>query len=218
MAAPNQPQPMGQPKIELPSWLPWATTACLAALVACLAELWFIEKARTQFLRDQSQIAETAMKGAQNQLEAERIVERRAVESVRAGNEARLALRVLLLSPPGATAAGAPALGAVVLDPADGRGLLRLEGGAAQPAGRDYQLWADAQGGAYPADCGAFHGSPGTDGSLLASFAAPFPVPPGCRFLLIDVPMGGARTLGEAQARGSIVLASLPYSPRIPNP
>ena len=219
MAAPNQPkETMDQPRIELPSWLPWATTACLAALVACLAELWFIERARTELLRDQGQLAQTALKGAQNELEAERIVERRAVEGARGGNGAGLALRVMLLSPAGAPAAGAPAMGAVVLDAADGSGLLQLEGVAAQPAGRDYQLWADAQGGAYPADCGLVHASPGAGAPVIASFRAPAPVPPGCRFLLIDVPGGGARSLGEAKARGSIVLASLPDSPRIPSP
>jgi hypothetical protein len=208
---------MEQTKIELPWWLPWATTACLAALVACLGELLFIEKARTRFLRDQGQLAETAMRGAQNQLEAERIVERRAMESLRAGDDSRRALQVLLLSPPDAAAAGAPTLGAIVVDPADGRGLIRLAGGTEQPTARDYQLWLDGPGGGYPANCGVFHGASGADGSL-ASFAAGAPVSQGCRFLLVDGPKGGARTLGEAQSRGSIVLASLPYSRRIPTP
>jgi len=75
---------MDETKIELPAWLPWATTACLAALVACLVELWIIEKTRNQLLRDEDAIGQAALQAAQNQLEAERIVGRRELEQMRA--------------------------------------------------------------------------------------------------------------------------------------
>src|ERR1035438_3088444 len=72
-ARPPDPMPTDESRIELPAWLPWATTACLAALVACLGELWVIERARSQLLREEGMLTEAALKGMQNQLEAERI-------------------------------------------------------------------------------------------------------------------------------------------------
>jgi hypothetical protein len=204
---------MDESKFQLPAWLPWATTACLAALVACVGELWFIERARSQFLRDQGLLAETEIKGAENQLEAERIVDRRALESLRAGTGREL--QVLLLEPPRDGDSAAPMRGAVAFDPSDGSGLARLSGGAAQPQGRDYQLWIDGPGPAYPADCGVFHGGGG--GGTLARIALGAPLVPGCRLILVDGASGGARTLPEARAGGSIVLASPPYTGSIPS-
>ena len=60
---------MDETKIELPAWLPWATTACLAALVACLLELWVIERTRNQMLRDEALMADASLRAARNQLE-----------------------------------------------------------------------------------------------------------------------------------------------------
>jgi len=68
---------MDEQKIPLPPWLPWATTACLAALVACLGELWILERARMRLMQEQVLLANAALKGAENQLEAERILDRR---------------------------------------------------------------------------------------------------------------------------------------------
>ncbi len=62
---------MDEPKTTLPTLLPWAATACLAALVACIGELWIIEKARMRLVQDQNLLAEAALKGTENQLEAE---------------------------------------------------------------------------------------------------------------------------------------------------
>lgn len=207
---------MDQPKIELPPWLPWATTAILAALVACLGELLFIERARTHFLREQGQLAQTAMQGAQNQLEAERILERRAVENLRAQAKTGRALDVILLAPAPGAAPGAPAMGALALDASDGRGLIGLPGATEQPPQRDYQLWL-TRPGATPADCGVFHGAPGA-GATLARIKVQVPLSAGARFVLVDGRRGGSATLEQAQADGSIVLASLPFAPRIPSP
>lgn len=76
---------MDETKIELPAWLPWATTACLAALVACLLELWIIERTRTQLLRDEALVADANLRAARNQLEEERILTRREIEELKSG-------------------------------------------------------------------------------------------------------------------------------------
>ncbi len=65
---------MDETKYELPAWLPWATTACLAVMVACLFEFWTIEKSRSELLSEQGLLAESAAKAWQNQIEAERII------------------------------------------------------------------------------------------------------------------------------------------------
>jgi hypothetical protein len=205
---------MEQPKIELPAWLPWATTACLAALTACLGELWMIEKARTHFLREQGQLSQAALRATQNELDAERILEKRAVESLRAGG-ASPGAQVLLLAPPGGPGAGRPAAGAVVVDPSDGSGLVALSGAPAQPEGRDYQLWLEGPAPGLGAPCGVFHGAAG-DGQPPARISARLPLQPGWRLLLIEGTKGGERTLEEAKARGSIVLATSPFTRRIP--
>ena len=205
---------MDESKIALPAWLPWATTACLAALVACLGELWIIEKMRSQLLRDQASLAEAALKGVENQLEAERIVSRSELAGFRA--DARPPLRVALLLPPaGATPGGAgPAFGSVAWDPATGLGELALAAAPAQPLERDYQLWLEGPGAGYPADCGVVQAPARPDAGAFP-FRMSGAVAPGCRFLLIECAKGGARTLGEAQAGGPIVLATLPIGGKI---
>jgi len=62
------PETDGRIKTPLPQWLPWATTACLAALVACLGELWILEKARIQLLHDENQMTEAALKAPRTSL------------------------------------------------------------------------------------------------------------------------------------------------------
>lgn len=202
---------MDEPKIELPPWLPWATTACLAALVACLGELLLIEKTRAQFLRDQGQLADAAIKGAHNQLELERIVGERALERLRSGD-----VQVLLLSAPGGAAPAAvpPVQGALAWNPADGNGVVRVAS-AGQPPNRDFQLWLDGPGPDYPVACAVLHASAGEAGGWVRMKLGAAVVP-GCRFLLIDGVAGGARSLAEAKAAGSIVLATLPYTGSIP--
>jgi hypothetical protein len=201
--------PMDKPKIELPAWLPWATTACLAALVACLGELWLIEKARTRFLREQIQLTNVAAKSAQNELDAERILEQRAVENLRPGAADRAPL-VIAMAPPGAAVADSPASGAVVLYPSDGSGLAAVSGGPGQPPERDYQLWLERAGALPALACAVFHGP-------AAPFRFALPLEPGWRFVVVDGARGGTRTLDEAKAQGSIILATPPFTLRIPS-
>jgi Anti-sigma-K factor rskA len=207
---------MDEPKIELPAWLPWATTACLAALVACLVELWVIERTRTQLLRDQNLLSEAALKGAENQLEAERIINRREVDDLRAAPGPGAALLAAPEGAPEAEPGNGPAWGVVIWSPTRKHALLRFAGLPAQAAGRDYQLWMDGPGPGPPASCGLFHADQAND---KAGFALELesPAAPGCRFILIDGPKGGAPTLGEAKSGGSIVLATPSPAEKIPS-
>jgi hypothetical protein len=199
---------MDAPKYELPAWLPWATTACLAALVACLAELHFIEKSRAELLREQAELAESAVMAAQNQLEAERILDAWQLRDLGGAPGPGGALQVILLGP---TEPGAPARGVAVLDPASGRGQLSLFGEFRQPPERDFQLWVDGPGPGYPAPCAVFHSRRPGGGEAVGIRAL---VAPGSRLILIDGPRGGSGSLAEAEAGGSIILASNPYQRR----
>jgi hypothetical protein len=205
MAADAGNRPMDEPNYELPAWLPWATTACLAALVGCLVELWIIERSRGELLREQAQLAESAAAAAQNQLEAERILDARQLEDLGAGREPKASLQVILLAP---AQAGAAARGVAVVDPASGRGQLRLFGTPGQSDERAYQLWIDGPGPGYPASCGIFNVGQAGDGEPIGIRAS---VAPGCRLILIDGGKGGSSSLREAEAGGSIILASTPY-------
>jgi hypothetical protein len=190
-------------RIELPAWLPWATTACLAAVVACLVELWMIERARNQLLADQGQLARSEAQALGNQLEAERIISRREIEGLRPGAAPRARVRVALLTAP--SPAGA-AVGAVAWDAADGSGSVRIQGLGEPDPGRDLQLWLEGPGQALPLRCAVFHAQEGS--SEAGVRIAPPSSADGARFLLIEGPRGGSRTLQEAKGGGSIVLAS----------
>jgi Anti-sigma-K factor rskA len=205
---------MDEPKIEIPPWLPWATTACLAALAACFIELWMVERARNQLLRDESQLSATAMMGIGNQLEAERIISRREIATLRPAPGSQGALRVALLAP---APQGSPAaMGALAWDPAEGSGVLRFSGLPPQAPGRDYELWLDGAGPHRPARCALFHADAG-NGEAAVRMPPGDAAAPEDRFLLIDGARGGSQSLAEAQARGSIVLATPLAAGRISN-
>jgi Anti-sigma-K factor rskA len=202
---------MDETKYELPRWLPWATTACLAALVACLFEFWVIEKSRTELLSEESLLAESAAKSEQNQIEAERIVHAREIEVLSEKADPQSGLQVIRLVP---LNTGDPACAVAVLDPASGRGQLRLYGVSGQPEARDYQLWVEGPAPGHPAQCGVFHlasGEQGTRGAIPILGT----VVPGSRLILIDGAKGGSNSLPAAKEGGSIVLASPPYTGEI---
>ena len=196
--------PVDETRIELPAWLPWATTACLAALVACLVELWMIERARNQLLRDEGQLSESAMRGMGNQLEAERIISQREIEGLRPAAGPHGSIRVALLAPP---AGGTPAMGAVAWDTQEGSGRIRFLGLPSQAPERDYQLWLEAAGARPPVRCAAFHADAGMGEFAFHLDGTASPIAAG-RFLLIDGIRGGSATLDEARAGGPIVLAT----------
>jgi hypothetical protein len=207
---------MDETKIELPAWLPWATTACLAALVACLCELWIIERTRTQLLRDENQLAEASLKGEQNQLEAERIVTRREIEEARAGSAAD---SVTFLATPGAGREdpfGLERSWGIAVWNAAGRNVhIRFAGLPPLDPDTDYQCWIDGPGPGLPVGS-LIH--PNTyDDSYALAVHLQSPVAAGYRIFLIEGKKGGAGTLEEAKAKGSIILASPPQAGKISN-
>jgi hypothetical protein len=206
---------MDEPKTPFPALLPWAVTACLAALVACLGELWMVEKARTQMLRDENLLANAALKGAENQIEAERILDRREREEYGAIRREGPGLRVALLSAAIPASPLAPPSGAIAWDPDGDVCLVRASGLAPERPDRDFQLWLLGPGPRYPADCGTFHSLPAGDSCI--ELKLPAPVGPGCGFMLIYGVKGGTRSFDEAVSRGMIELASHPPPGKMAN-
>jgi hypothetical protein len=199
---------MDEPNYALPGWLPWATTACLAALVACLVELWVIERSRSELLREQAELAKSAAAAAQNQLEAERILDARQLQDLGGADDPQARLQVILLEP---AERGSRARGVVVVNAARGLGQLRLFGTIGQPEERDYQLWIEGPGPGSPTECGVFHFGQEGKGEPIPILA---PIVPGCSLVLIDGPKGGSTSLQEAKASASIILASTPNTER----
>ncbi len=204
---------MDESKFEIPAWLPWATTACLAALVACLGELLIVDKARNQLSRDQGLLADAAIKGMENQMEAERIVSARALAAAGQPAGSVEGLQVILLSPPiGETAeARAPAAGAVVLEAAGGRALATLAGGQQSDPGRQYDLWLEDSGSGHPSFCCAL-GRASLGDTPAMPFKLTAPLAPGFRFIVVSRPEGAARAPDGAETPGPIVLASTPVA------
>jgi len=203
-------------KIPLPDWLPWGTTAVLAALVACLGELWMVERTRTQLLRDENALAATALKAADTQLESERIVSRRQVEELSAAAVDQTGLGLLLLSPP-ADSPGVPTGpkgGAVIWKPEAGQGFVTFAKGSLKPVHEDYQLWVVRPDGT-ATNCGVLEGDGDDVSRIPVTFD--FPLERRCQFFLVDGKKGGASSFKEATDTGSIVLASLPWDGRILN-
>jgi hypothetical protein len=208
---------MDETKIELPAWLPWATTACLAALVACLCELWIIERTRTQLLKDENLMADATLKATQNQLEAEKIENARAIEELRSVAGPQAPGEATLLLAPGADPAD-PLLaghpwGAAGWNFDTQTGCFRFLGLPALGADKDYQLWIDASGDEYPQGH-VIEVDQGNDHAYATIHPAK-QLPTVHRFLVVSTVKGGARTLEEALASGSIILASHPLSPKI---
>jgi hypothetical protein len=197
--------PSRLPLIELRIWLPWAAVACLAALVAVLGEIGFLDRIRIRVLGEQAEIAAAALKSTENELEVERILDH--------GFRKRpSALRLALLAPAGSgpSEAGSPA-GAVAWDARTNAGTFCLEAAPPPGPGKAYQLWLETPDGGL--DCGRIDAA-----KAEGPGGVPVPIPdagPGGRFLLILGPFGGSPTLAEAKAGGSIVLASLPLGGNI---
>jgi hypothetical protein len=206
---------MAESKTALSTLLPWAATACLAAMVACLGELWIIEKARTRLMHDQGLLAEAALKGAENQLEAERILSRREREEYGSARASGAEFRVMLLSEPVREPPVGPPSGAIVLDPDTNLCLVTASLAPGEHPDRDFQLWLVGPGPSYPADCGTFHAFP--PGTSCVRLKVPQPVVDGCSFMLIFGIKGGARTFEEAVSHGIIELASRTQPGKITN-
>jgi hypothetical protein len=191
---------MDENKFAFPSWLPWATTACLAIVVACLGEILVIEKARTQLVRDDNFLIQATLKASQNQLEAERIVHRRELQQLRSAP----GVRVAFLSAPHRWGTSSAPWGVATWDPTGRHAVLRCSGLPGLAADHDYQVWIEAPGATYPISCGVFH----ADAVEAYPLDLPSPIDPAYRILLIDGKKGGSATLAEAESAGPIVLAT----------
>jgi hypothetical protein len=203
---------MDEPKIAIPALAPWAATACLAALLACVGELWMIERARNRLMHDQGLLGEAALKAAQNQLEAERILNRREIAELSEGTPWDSGLSVALLAPPAGITPGpgAPPWGVVVTAASGRRALLRVSGLPEAGAGRAYRIWLEGTGSPYPANCGLLSAATATTRATPVELGAP--AVPGCRFVLVNAPAGEDRGPGLPGSADVIVLAS----PRLP--
>jgi hypothetical protein len=202
---------MDERKIPLPEWLPWATTAVLAALVACIGELWILEKTKSQILRDDGALAAAELKAVNNQLEAERIVNQR--ELLESRSERGLAV---LVAPRGT---GSAACGAVTWDQFTKRGELTFFGLPQMAPDGDFQLWMSRfvtgqrpnsdpkYDWTTPASCGVFSPPLGR-GPVKVGVSIEAPSRSGIIFTLTYGKKGGAYSLEEAIAEGSIVLAT----------
>jgi hypothetical protein len=93
---------------------------------------------------------------------------------------------------------------------------IRFSGLPDPGAGGSYQLWIDGSGVGYPLNCGMVSPDAKIDSGVTVVHLKG-PVPPGYRILLIDGIKGGADTLDEAEAKGSIILASLRGPGKISN-
>ena len=199
-------------KPTLPPWMPWAATACLAAAVACVGSLLAVEREKGRIRADELTLSRDALRAAQNQLTAERIVARREIADLAARVGETQSAGVVLLPPESSPVDPAPIAVASVLPGRRAVGVLiyRLP---PQDPGHDYQLWVDGGAGCV-AGSEAFHAS-GAERQRTCRIELPIGAPPQSRFLLIDGRKGGFPSLSEALASGSIVLASTGPSPSI---
>jgi hypothetical protein len=200
---------MDQTKFALPAWLPWATAACLAALVACLAELWLIERTRNQLMLDEKLLKEASLEATQNQLEAERILDRREMEQLRAAPVPELAF----LAPPHPAPGSKAAWGVITWDPTQKHGMLRFAGLPAAAADQRYEAWIEGPAPGFSVFCGASR----ADSIGALPIDLPSPVAPGYRILLIYGKKEGYPTFAETKAQGLIVLATPTLPGKISN-
>lgn len=202
--------PPSRTPIEPRTWLPWAAVACLAALVAGLGELWILERMHTKVLRDEAEISQAALQSADNQLEAERILARSLPKRPPTAH-----FQILLLAPPpeGASESALPKAGALVWLESEDTGALVLSGGLPPPSGKAYRLWMESPDGGV--DCGLVDAAAA---QTAGGVPVRIPADGGSRFLLILGSGGEGKTLANARADGSIVLASLPPGGKISPP
>jgi len=175
-----------------PSWRSWlvvaslATAAGLAIATTWLGQRYLIVRSENDQLRQQAALADFALRSARNQLDAERLITRRALADDRArlaeagrqlaaldqklkseGDLAHYklaALTSLLGNSP-------QALAIAVWDPTAQKGILKVSNLPAPAADRDYQLWVIDPQYATPVDGGVFHVDPRT-GEARIPFSA----------------------------------------------
>jgi anti-sigma-K factor RskA len=194
--------------IPLTSWIGLAAAACFALTTAYFGQAFLTERASVAALRDQQTLAELALRGATNQLEAERLIGRRelAARDQRVTDLTRqLAAQGTLADYKIATLASLlgnspQALAVAVWNPANQEGVLTVQKLPALAADKDYQLWVVDPQYPIPVDGGVFRVDPAT-GEARLNFRPNLPVKTVAKFAVSLERKGGV-----PKAEGPMVL------------
>jgi hypothetical protein len=165
--------------------IPWAVAACFAFAAAWLGRLYLASRLETEGLRTQQALADVALKSADQQLEAERILARAQLAQADLAN---VKIAVLTASQGGT----AGSRGVVVWNSARQEGVLALEKMPALAADQRLELWLiEAKADAKPVSAGVFE--LGADGVTRTSFRSAAPVGPVAKFMVSREKNDGAR-------------------------
>jgi anti-sigma-K factor RskA len=194
--------------IPFTSWIGLAAAACFALTTAYFGQAFVTERASVAALRDQQTLAELALRGATNQLEAERLIGRRelAARDQRVTDLTRqLAVQGTLADYKIATLASLlgnspQALAVAVWNPANQEGVLTVQKLPALAADKDYQLWVVDPQYPIPVDGGVFRVDPAT-GEARLNFRPNLPVKTVAKFAVSLERKGGV-----PKAEGPMVL------------
>jgi anti-sigma-K factor RskA len=194
--------------IPFTSWIGLAAAACFALTSAYFGQAFLTERASVAALRDQQTLAELALRGATNQLEAERLIGRRelAARDQRVTDLTRqLAAQGTLADYKIATLASLlgnspQALAVAVWNPANQEGVLTVQKLPALAADKDYQLWVVDPQYPIPVDGGVFRVDPAT-GEARLNFRPNLPVKTVAKFAVSLERKGGV-----PKAEGPMVL------------
>jgi anti-sigma-K factor RskA len=194
--------------IPFTSWIGLAAAACFALTTAYFGQAFLTERASVAALRDQQTLAELALRGATNQLEAERLIGRRelAARDQRVTDLTRqLAAQGTLADYKIATLASLlgnspQALAVAVWNPANQEGVLTVQKLPALAADKDYQLWVVDPQYPIPIDGGVFRVDPAT-GEARLNFRPNLPVKTVAKFAVSLERKGGV-----PKAEGPMVL------------
>lgn len=166
------------------SFVPWAAAACLAVSAGWFAYRGSVSQTEASLLREQQSLAGLELKSAQNQLEAERIINQRRVADFD-GQIARLTAEMKLqgdLANLKITALASmldnspKAMAVAVWDPIKQNGVLKMQNMPALASNQDYQLWAvDEANPTAPVDAGVISFAGGT-GETQIKFTTKEPV------------------------------------------
>lgn len=167
------------------SLIPWAVAACFALAAAWLGRLHLASRLEAEGLRTQQALAEVALKSADQQLEAERILARAQLAQAELAN-----VKIALLT--AAQRSMAETRGVVVWNSARQEGVLALEKMPALAADQRLELWiVEARTDAKPMSVGVFE--LGASGGARGSFRPAAPVGPVAKFMLSREKNDGAR-------------------------
>jgi anti-sigma-K factor RskA len=194
--------------IPFTSWIGLAAAACFALTTAYFGQAFLTERASVAALRDQQTLAELALRGATNQLEAERLIGRRelAARDQRVTDLTRqLAAQGTLADYKIATLASLlgnspQALAVAVWNPAKQEGVLTVQKLPALATDKDYQLWVVDPQYPIPVDGGVFRVDPAT-GEARLNFRPNLPVKTVAKFAVSLERKGGV-----PKAEGPMVL------------